>query len=93
MDGQIDQHNQASTKVTFISCVANMSKNDKLCGTSPEHSYCGVWSVCLGHAWVQSLTFWAQAWPICPATVILRQVTNKKSTRITCQNKQHTIFL
>jgi len=50
MDGQIDQHNQAGRAVTFVSCVANMSKNDKLCGTSTEHSYCGVQSVCLGHA-------------------------------------------
>jgi len=92
MDGQTDQHNQARTVVTFISCVANMSKNDKLCGTSPEHSYCGVHSVCLGHAWAQSLRFWAQVRPTCPATVILHQVINNKSTQITCQNKQNTTY-
>jgi hypothetical protein len=41
----------------LLSAVANMPKNDKLCGISPEHSYYGLLSECLGHALNQSLRF------------------------------------
>jgi hypothetical protein len=85
MDGQIDQHDQANIAATFISCVANMPRNDAMCGTSPEHSYYGVHSACLTHAWGLSLGFWA--WSIRHATAISHQVINKKSTKITHQNK------